>query len=218
MSDLNPQVCCPLCHGERHGAFHEDKHRVYLRCFNCHLVFVPPEYYLTEAQEKAEYDLHDNKLDDQGYRQFLSRLWTPLKALFAKRAQILEFGCGPGPALAAMMREDGMQVSLYDHFYYPDQSVLASSRYDGITSTEVIEHLHNPKHVFEQWLNWLKPSGVLGVMTKLVKDQQAFAKWHYKNDLTHVCFFSTETFNWLANRYGLQVAFHGQDVMIFTRS
>ena len=181
-------------------------------------MFVPAAYYLTAEEEKAEYDLHDNQVSDEGYQRFLNRLWQPLSECLPQPSDILEFGCGPGPALAKMMEESGMNVSLYDHFYYPDQSVLTEAAFDAVTSTEVIEHLHKPKQVFEQWLHWLKPKGYLGLMTKLVKDQQAFAGWHYKNDRTHVCFFSVETFQWLAKRYGLTLQFHGQDVMIFQKA
>lgn len=57
-----------------------------------------------------------------------------------------------------------------------------------MTATEVIEHLHDPHRVWQQWLNLVKPGGWIGLMTKMVKDLDAFAGWHYKNDLTHVIF------------------------------
>lgn len=210
---------CPLCDCEECESFHQDNNkrtqRVYLRCSQCHLVFVPPEFYLTAAQEKAEYDLHENDVLDDGYRQFLQRVWQPLKGQLPAGAQLLDFGCGPGPLLAQMMQEEGFSVALFDHFYYPQPEVLKPKFYDGITATEVIEHLHQPRAVFESWLACIKPGGVLAVMTKLVSTQAAFAQWHYKNDLTHVCFFSDETFAWLADRYDLQMTRYGQDVTLF---
>ncbi|GAA6134949.1 class I SAM-dependent methyltransferase [Oceaniserpentilla sp. 4NH20-0058] len=170
--------------------------------------------------EKAEYDKHENDTNDAGYERFLNRLWSELRPrlpLEAASQKVLDFGCGPGPLLAKMMSEDGFDVKVYDHFYAPDQSVLQPSHYDVITSTEVIEHLHEPKQVFEQWLSWLKPQGYLGLMTKLVTKQSAFANWHYKNDLTHVCFFSEECFNWLARTYALELSIIGKDVIIFKK-
>jgi 2-polyprenyl-3-methyl-5-hydroxy-6-metoxy-1,4-benzoquinol methylase len=131
---------------------------------------------------------------------------------------VLDFGCGPGPLLANMMQHDGMTVSVYDHFYQPDKSVLKAGYYDAITSTEVIEHLHKPKEVFEKWLSMLKPKGLLGLMTKRVTDQAAFANWHYKNDLTHVCFFSEACFAWLADEYELTYTLDANDVIIFQAS
>ncbi len=212
------QTCpCPLCGEGQASLFYEDKRRPYLRCAHCALVFVPPDFYLSAQAEKAEYDLHDNQVDDSGYRRFLQRAWQPLQPLLDQGSQILDFGCGPGPALAAMMQEAGMQVSVYDHFYFPDSDVLKAGKYHAVTATEVIEHLHAPADVFSQWLNLLLPKGYLVVMTKLVKDAEAFAGWHYKNDPTHVCFFSEQTFAWLASQYGLKMTMCAADVVLFQR-
>ena len=60
----------------------------------------------------------------------------------------------------------------------------------------------------------LKPRAYLGIMTKRVIDQQRFATWHYKNDPTHVCFYSVETFQWLANLWQAQLEFIGADVIL----
>lgn len=210
---------CPLCESNNLDEYFQDctkrSQRVYLQCEQCSLVFVPPRFYLSAEDEKAEYDRHNNDVNDDGYRRFLNRLWEPLQAHLKPNDAVLDFGCGPGPLLAKMMEESGMQVSTFDHFYQPDQSVLKSAYYDAITSTEVIEHLHQPKQVFEHWLSMLKPQGRLGIMTKLVTNKDAFATWHYKNDLTHVCFFSESSFRWLAQQYGVKLTIHGRDVMIF---
>ncbi|WP_143711219.1 methyltransferase domain-containing protein [Shewanella piezotolerans] len=47
----------------------------------------------------------------------------------------------------------------------------------------------------------LKPGATLVVMTKRVIDKAAFTQWHYKRDLTHICFYSIETFKWIADNY-----------------
>lgn len=218
---MNTPLSCPLCEGRQFSLFHQDNtkrsQRPYYRCVQCHLVFVPQMFYLSPEAEKAEYDKHNNDTVDEGYRRFLNRLWSQLKPCLVSGGKVLEFGCGPGPLLSQMIQEDGFEVSLYDHFYYPDKGVLTNTLYDGVTSTEVIEHLHNPKQVFELWLSLIKPKGYIGIMTKLVSNQDAFTRWHYKNDLTHVCFFSRECFQWLAHHYNLTVNFHGNDVMIFQR-
>jgi len=84
-----------------------------------------------------------------------------------------------------------------------------------ITTSETVEHLHDPKNELDQLWRCLKPGGRLGVMTKLALDQEAFARWHYKNEMTHVCFFSRESFQWLAGRWQAEVAFADKDVTIF---
>ncbi|MGL4854150.1 MAG: DTW domain-containing protein, partial [Lentisphaeria bacterium] len=130
----------------------------------------------------------------------------------------LDFGCGPGPALAAMFSEVGYKMHRYDPFYADNCHVLKSGFYDFVTATEVIEHVRNPKKVFNQLLGFLKPGGFLGIMTKLVKDEESFSRWHYKNDRTHIRFFSRETFNFIAKRHNCSIEFIGNDVVILKKN
>ncbi|MGS2722294.1 class I SAM-dependent methyltransferase [Porticoccus sp. GXU_MW_L64] len=207
---------CPLCSAADCQPYHQDKFHHYLCCNRCQLVFVPPNQHLSPEQEKAEYDLHQNDIDDPGYRRFLSRLFTPLSERLPTGGEGLDFGCGPGPALAAMFREVGHSISLYDCFYYPDSRVL-DKQYDFIVATEVVEHLSQPGLELQRLWGLLKPGGWLGVMTKLVIDRDAFRQWHYKNDKTHICFFSRETFQWLAGQWGASVEFVGADVILLQK-
>lgn len=213
---MTEQVHCPLCAASHGRSFYKDLLRQYLRCPQCQLVFVPEQYYLTCEQERAEYDLHQNSVEDAGYRNFLSRLAVPLAERLQPTAIGLDFGCGPGPALAAMLEEQGFQVALYDIFYQPDTSVL-DREYDFICATEVVEHLHAPGQVLAQLWGMLTRRGYLGIMTKLVRDREAFASWHYKNDLTHVCFFSDQTWQWWARKNGASLERLGADVILLRR-
>lgn len=207
---------CPLCDaGNPASPYVCDKRRCYYRCLRCDLIWVDPADYLSRAGEKAEYDLHENSPQDPAYRRFLSRLAMPLMECLPQRASGLDFGCGPGPALALMLREQGYKMALYDLFYF-DNKALLEERYDFITATEVFEHLHKPQQVIAQLWGSLETGGILGIMTKLAGDQAAFEKWHYKNDPTHVCFYSRETFGWLAKWLEAELEFVGPDV-IFLR-
>ena len=207
---------CSLCGGGEPAHYHRDRRRLYLRCRECGLVYVPPAYFLDPAAERAEYDLHQNDVYDSGYRRFLSRLAEPLLQRVRPPAAGLDFGCGPGPALAHMLREAGLQVALYDPFYAPDPGPLGD-RHDFICATEVVEHLHRPGEELSRLWSLLRPGGWLGVMTKLVTDAQAFAGWHYKNDPTHVCFFSAGTWRWWAARNGAGLQFAGSDVILLQK-
>ncbi len=204
---------CPLCAGENICAYSQDRFRKYLVCLSCALVFVPEQYHVCEKQEKARYDLHNNQPDDPGYRKFLGRLYKPLCGQIPPGASGLDFGCGPGPALAAMFRESGYFIDVYDKFYAPDKEVFEKT-YDFIAAAEVVEHLRYPGHDLAGLKKLLKPGGILGIMTKLVKNRQAFNKWHYKNDQTHICFFSQQTFKWLALHWRMPVEFIGNDVIL----
>lgn len=194
--------------------YHRDTQREYQQCAQCALVFVPARWLLSPAAEKAQYDLHRNAVDDPGYRQFLARAAGPLLQRVPAPASGLDFGCGPGPALADMLREQGYRVALYDPFYYPDTGVLAA-RYDFVTCTEVIEHVYDAAAVWQQLFALLRPGGTLVVMTKRVTGSEAFARWHYKTDPTHVRFYSDATLEWIATQCNATLTLAGADVAIY---
>ncbi|MBL3558869.1 class I SAM-dependent methyltransferase [Marinobacter sp. JB05H06] len=173
--------------------------------------------WLDEQAERAVYDLHHNDPGDEGYRRFLSKLTGPLLERLETGAKGLDFGCGPGPALAVMLREAGLEVALYDPFYYPDTSTLAQ-QYDFITCTEVVEHLHSPAEIFRQLDRLLVPGGLLGVMTCFQTDDERFANWHYRRDPTHIVFYRQTTMQWLANAYGWLLEIPAKDVAIFQKA
>ncbi len=181
---------------------------------------MPPEYHLSSTAEKAEYDLHQNSPWDEGYRRFLSRLFDPVSTLIAAGSHGLDFGSGPGPTLSVMFEEAGHRMAIYDPFYAPDKSPL-TTQYDFVTCTEVVEHFYNPRTDLERLWSCVKPGGLLGIMTKLALNTadaaEAFSGWHYKNDQTHVSFFSRKTFEWLASQWGADVMFVGNDVVLLTR-
>lgn len=193
--------------------FFENKKRAYLRCLNCSLVYVPQRYWLSRDDEKAVYDLHENDLHDFGYRQFLSRLTTPLLEKLGPNKKGLDFGCGPGPTLSVLMEEHGHCVDLYDPFYHNDPTVFDKT-YDFICATEVVEHLRNPEKEFSLIFSMLTHGGWLGIMTKLVIDREAFSKWHYIRDLTHICFYSRATFEYLALTFNFSLKFVNDDVIL----
>jgi len=215
MNNQTLDQTCPLCqHSEATPFFQE--HRDYFKCSECSLVFVPPQQYLSKNEEKAFYDLHENRSDDPGYRHFLSRMFKPLSQQLKENSFGLDFGSGPGPTLSIMFEEAGHEMEIYDSFYAPDIQVL-QQQYDFITATEVIEHLHHPRIELDRLWSCLRPNGLLGIMTKRVLNQEAFQNWHYKNDLTHICFYSLETFQWLANYWNATCSVPEKDVIIFRK-
>lgn len=208
---------CPLCLDDRIAEFYRDRQRAYLCCDSCRLVFVPPRYFPTPQEEKACYDCHQNRPDDPAYRRFLSRLSAPLTAKLSPGARGLDFGSGPGPTLSIMLAEAGFPTDIYDPFYAPDASVW-NERYDFITASEVVEHLHRPMDALQRVWDVLKPDGWLGIMTKRVADASRFAAWHYKNDPTHVIFFAEETFQWLAAKWQARLEVIASDVVLLGKA
>ncbi|WP_183314930.1 class I SAM-dependent methyltransferase [Halomonas fontilapidosi] len=209
-------LTCPLCGTTDTGHFHRDARRDYRRCQHCALVFVPPHQRLGPAQERDVYDQHENAPDDPGYRRFLSRLFDPLSQRLPPGARGLDFGAGPGPTLSVMFEEAGHPMAIYDPFYSPDTSVL-QREYDFITATEVAEHLFEPGRELSMLGDRLASGGWLGLMTKRVTSHDAFTRWHYILDPTHVVFFSEATFIWLAGYLDMQVEFPAPDVALLQK-
>ena len=149
----------------------------------------------------AQYRLHYNVPGDAAYRQFLGRLATPLLKRLPPAQRGLDYGCGPGPVLAAMLREAGHTVALYDPYFHDDPVVL-SKTYRFITCTEAAEHFHAPVREFGQLDRLLEPGGLLAVMTSFQTDDASFANWHYRRDPTHVVFYREATFHYLARIHG----------------
>ncbi len=209
-------MTCPLCHTGDSVEYHVDRRRCYLQCPRCHLVYVPARYHLDPHAEKAEYDKHQNTPDDPGYRRFLGRLAEPLGERMAAGSRGLDFGCGPGPALADILEGKGLRVALYDRYYFPDASTLCGS-FDFICATEVVEHLAHPDKEISRLWQALAGGGVLAIMTKLVINPDRFANWHYIRDPTHIAFYSRSTLQWLARRLGARLEFVGDDVIFLTK-
>jgi hypothetical protein len=216
VNKVEASALCPLCGSTEGTFFHRDKRREYQRCGLCQLVYVPSQYFPDPAREKAEYDLHTNSPEDAAYRKFLSRLGDPLCERLPAASRGLDFGCGPGPTLSVMLAEAGHDISLYDPFYAPDTATLRG-QYDFITASEVVEHLQRPGQELALLWGLLRPGGYLGLMTKLVRDAQAFATWHYKNDVTHVCFFSVASWQWWRASVGASLEILGDDVILLQK-
>ena len=197
---VSSQEPCPLCRTPNPDFYCRDRWRPYWRCRVCSLVFVPQESRLSSPDEKARYDQHQNHPSDPRYRRFLSRLADPLLDRVSKGSIGLDFGSGPGPTLGPMLAEAGLTVHLYDPFYAQDPEVW-NRRYDFITASEVIEHLHTPDLELKQLFSVLAPKGYLAVMTRWVEDRDSFINSRYSRDPTHVCFYNLTTCEWIARRW-----------------
>jgi len=207
---------CPVCLSPDTHALLEVDRRNYFSCSECSARFLAPDQQPERSVERHEYEQHRNELDDPGYRTFLNTLLEPLLPKLTRGAQGLDYGCGPGPALAAMLEEQGHPMQLYDPFFFRDDSVL-QRHYDFITCTETAEHFHRPNLEFKRLDALLRPGGWLGVMTRFQTDDARFAGWHYRRDPTHVVFYRQATMRWIAHRFGWEVEMFPPSVTLFCK-
>lgn len=197
---------CPLCQHPDCLPFAQADGRDYFRCPRCELTFLRPQQLPAPDIERGHYGLHENDPDDPGYRAFLDRLAMPLCEQLEPGSEGLDFGCGPGPALAKMLKERGHHMAVYDPLFAADVSTL-DRQYDFVTCTEVVEHFHQPAKEFELLASLVRPGGLLAIMTSLLRDDLDFQKWHYRRDPTHVCFYRPATFVWFAARHKMQISY-----------
>ena len=208
-------LSCPVCAASA-AWFLSVTGRAYYRCPVCAARFLDPAQHPTAEAEYAHYLTHDNRPDDPRYRRFLSKLADPLIAALPPGAEGLDYGCGPGPALAAMLREAGHATAIYDPFFANDPAALEMC-YDFVTCTETAEHFHDPAREFARLRALVRPGGVLALMTRFQTDDDGFADWHYRKDPTHVVFYREATFRHLADAWGWACDIPVRDVVLMRR-
>ena len=191
--------------------------RDYWRCGACEARYLDTRQLPGPEEERAHYLLHENDPADPGYRNFLSRFAEPLVEKLDTGMSGLDYGCGPGPALAAMLSEAGHHMALYDPFFHSNPEPLAQI-YDFITCTETAEHFHHAADEFDRLDAMLRPGGWLGVMTCFQTDDALFANWHYRKDPTHVVFYREATFKKIAAKRGWSCEVPAKDVVLMRKA
>ncbi len=177
------------------------QNRIYYKCNNCSSIFLSSDCRLDEGDEKARYLQHNNDINDERYRNFVSPITNYIFKKYTRNSLGLDFGSGTGPVISCILSENGYNINQYDPYFYPDNTVL-SKNYDYIVCCEVIEHFYNPKHEFTKLYDSIKINGEIICKTDLFNKYTDFNKWHYKNDPTHVFFYSDKTFSWIKNYFG----------------
>ena len=209
-------MICPICSGTNVFSFQLIGSIEYFRCKTCLGLFTDPKSRLSPEKEKERYSLHNNDVDDPEYRKFLSKLFDPLIKKLKKESRGLDYGCGPGPALASMLREEGFSVDIYDPYFFPDES-YRDKVYDFITCTEAAEHFYEPQKEFNKLDRVLANKGILGVMTNFYEDTINFEDWYYRKDPTHVVFYAVKTLQCIAEERSWEVDIQCGNVVFFKK-
>ena len=107
---------CPLCQSEQIAFFQTEP---FLRCEKCYLIFKDPSVHLSPEDEKKRYASHDNRIDNPGYVKFLTPALNEVLNRVPFPAKGLDYGCGPIPVLATLLRTKGYETTHYDPYFFP---------------------------------------------------------------------------------------------------
>lgn len=189
---------CPLCNSTDNKKF-EAGNRIYYLCQTCELTFMDSACHLSAEEEKKRYSFHQNNAEDNGYVAFLNRAIEPAISFLNKDMHGFDYGCGPNPVLAHLVSEKGFKCDFYDPYFFPECKF--DRKYDFIFATECFEHFFNPGMEIERISELLKTNGILSIMTELWNPVDDFSAWYYKNDPTHVCFYSKNTIDYICDNF-----------------
>jgi hypothetical protein len=225
---LDEELNCSLCiSDDLKQVYHEFvKDRRFFKCGNCDLIFVPVADHISNENEKNRYQKHQNSIADNGYRDFLMNVVTPICELvpFQDRNQlkILDYGSGPSPELGKILTEQGFNITNFDPYFCNDPNIF-NNKWDLIVSVEVWEHFRNPKYEIHKIISLLKDYKFMVVMTQLHTQSaesdilDSFSNWSYPKDATHIAFYSEKTMRHIANIQSLDCKFLPNSVMILRK-
>ena len=210
---MNCHICNKIC-----DTFVDEKTNItYYHCNHCGYIFKSPECYQDFTTQKERYNLHENDENDPGYQAYFQRFLDFTLPLLDKPKTALDFGCGRSSLLASLLKKEAIDCDYYDPIYHPD-TLDEKKKYDLIVSTEVFEHLHQPREVFESLLNRLEEGGYLALQTQFHPNEvEAFKKWYYHQDPTHIVFFTAQTFRVLCKAYGCTFMADNRKNMVLIR-
>lgn len=193
---------CPLCFSPSIHFFTDKIGKIYHHCNHCCGVFLSSRFFLNLQEEISRYKTHNNIVTDINYQDFVKDLVTLVKSNEKKKSLGLDFGCGPGPVIQHLLIKEGFHILTFDPFFQPDNSVLKKS-YHYIVSCEVIEHFNAPYLSFLKLKKMLFPGARLYLKTDILNESNLrnFEYWGYRQDPTHVFFYSPKTFDYIKEEF-----------------
>lgn len=198
---------CKICDNTDLEIISDQKfNKNYYHCHRCGFISLDPSKIPSIEEERERYLLHDNAEENSGYAEmFEDFIKTGIESHHHEIKSALDFGCGPTPVLASILKKKGIETDIYDPFFFPEK-VYENKKYDLITCTEVFEHLFNPMAIMEMFTQHLNKNGIIAIMTMFhPNDNKKFLDWWYRRDETHISFFNHHTFEYMASRFGLHI-------------
>lgn len=207
---------CPLCHHNNAHYFYHDKKRHFYQCPDCQLVFADGKSHLPKQNEIERYQ--DNQTKNKQL-QLANFIQTVINQLPTNNSTAIGLNFGrhlAGKALSKLILGE-VELLQYDPSQQYERHVL-QQQYDFICCYRVFDHFKQPSIQWQLLTKLLKPNGLLIINNHLLHDLNAFAKWHNKNNLTHVSFYNLACFQYLANLGQMQLIFAEKDLILMQKA
>ncbi|MBZ9631323.1 class I SAM-dependent methyltransferase [Salegentibacter sp. LM13S] len=204
---------CILCEGPT-KKFWKSKNREFVECSNCGGIQLLPKFYVSKIAEEARYLTHNNDVEDSRYQDFVNPITSRVLKDFSTKHKGLDYGCGTGPVATTELEKEGYTVALYDPYFHPNTEVL-KAKYDFIICCEVMEHFYEPKREFSELAALLHLGGKLYCKTSIYSAEINFDHWYYKNDATHVFFYTAKSLEWIKDNLGFSALEIHPKVIVF---
>ncbi|MEE8484211.1 MAG: class I SAM-dependent methyltransferase [Nitrospinota bacterium] len=199
--------------------FYNDS-RTFFKCPACTLIFT--EEMADEKAANEHYKNQWNNADEDFWKQQVDVLISVINKHKTPQ-RILDFGSGSGEITKEFQRR-GIDTTPLDpiiHGYLKDQDY--AEKFDVVVGVEVIEHLPEIYGELEEIKKVLTDDGIIVFTTGLTNvfidapdAVEVFAKWWYKDDPTHVSFFSNRSVFTMAGIAGLKAEVYGEQLFVLS--
>lgn len=210
-------MTCLICGSQQLNSIHCSSGEVYHHCQDCDYIFLQPKFRLSSDAEKGRYLEHNNDISDPRYLQYLEKTWKKISAQ-VKSGLVMDFGCGPSRGLKQVLKDQDYEVVSYDPIFYPINFEERVNQVDAVFCSEAIEHSYEPLPTFRQMNRVLKNDGWITLRTAFHPGAEAFNDWWYKDDATHVGFFSEKTLEQVAETLGWKIQHIHSPYVVFQKA
>ena len=209
---------CKICNEKTIKIYDSQFQNIYYYCKNCDFISLDEQFIVSNEREKTLYNFHNNSMDNIGYvnmlKDFIEKF---IKPYVGGNAKALDFGCGPGPVLAELLKTNDIKTDIYDPYFFPEK-IFINKKYNLISCTEVFEHFKDPIDNFKLLDDLIIKNGILALTTLFHPGMEEFTNWWYRRDATHISFYTLNTFKYIADFYNYKILdFNKKNVCILRK-
>lgn len=221
---------CIFCNQPHIEHFIVKSGKKYWYCRHCKGFFMDIFEQLPKDEQKKRYLLHDNSLQNKGYKEYLDKIikksadyYQRYDKKYKNLIHIFDFGSGPIPALTQLLAQkkyftENICVKHWDPLFFAYDTGFKTGA-DIIFCIEVVEHFENPQKDFKKLADVGAKNSIFFIKTQPAPSSiQQFTTWWYKEDATHVAFYSQQALVYCAKNAGLELLELDNDFFILKKT